>query len=57
MRVFASKLRAAASRSLTLCLGIAGAGLIAYGAYLVYPPAAFIIGGIIVLFAGWDSAN
>jgi hypothetical protein len=30
-------------------VGFAGAGLIAYGAWLVYPPAGFIAGGVLVL--------
>lgn len=29
--------------------GLAGAGAIAYGAWLVYPPAGFIVGGGLVL--------
>lgn len=29
--------------------GLAGAGSIAYGAWLVYPPAGFIVGGGLVL--------
>lgn len=29
--------------------GIAGAGLIAYGAWLVYHPAGFIVGGVLLL--------
>jgi hypothetical protein len=29
--------------------GIAGAGLIAYGAWLIYPPAGFITGGALIL--------
>lgn len=29
--------------------GMAGAGAIAYGAWLVYPPAGFIVGGALVL--------
>lgn len=32
---------------------IAGAGGIAYGAWLVYEPAGFIVGGVLVLLAGW----
>lgn len=31
-------------------LGIAGAALMAYGAWLIFPPAGFIVGGL-VLFA------
>lgn len=29
--------------------GITGAGLIAYGAWLIFPPAGFIVGGLLVL--------
>lgn len=29
--------------------GVAGAGAIAYGAWLVYPPAGFIVGGVLLL--------
>jgi hypothetical protein len=29
--------------------GLAGAGLISYGAWLVYVPAGFIVGGVLVL--------
>ena len=29
--------------------GIAGAGLSAYGAWLIYPPAGFIVGGALLI--------
>lgn len=29
--------------------GIAGVGLVAYGAWMIYPPAGFITGGVLVL--------
>lgn len=29
-------------------LGIAGAGLMAYGAYMVFPAAGFIVGGLVL---------
>lgn len=29
--------------------GLAGVGLIAYGAWLVYPPAGFITGGVLLI--------
>jgi hypothetical protein len=32
--------------------GMAGAGLVAYGAALVYPPAGFIVGGLFLLWFG-----
>lgn len=33
--------------------GVAGAGLIVYGASLIYQPAAYIIGGAMLLSAAW----
>jgi hypothetical protein len=48
-----AKIAAAIRRALPVLLcdaaGIGGAGLIAYGAWLVYAPAGFIIGGILLL--------
>lgn len=32
---------------------IAGAGGVAYGAWLVYEPSGFIVGGLLVMVAGW----
>lgn len=37
--------------------GVAGIGLIAYGAWLVYPPAGFIAGGVELVAAAWLSAR
>lgn len=34
-------------------LGLSGTGLLSYGAWLVYPPAGFIVGGALLLAAGW----
>ncbi len=34
-------------------LMIGGACGVSYGAWLVYPPAGFIVGGVLVLLAGW----
>lgn len=31
---------------------VAGAGLLSYGAWLVYQPAGFIVGGLLVLVSG-----
>lgn len=31
--------------------GLCGAGLVAYGAWLVYPPAGFITGGLLLIVA------
>lgn len=33
--------------------GIAGAASVTWGAYLVYHPAAFIVGGLFLLAAAW----
>lgn len=33
--------------------GCSGAGLVAYGAWLIYPPAGFIVGGVLLLVAAW----
>lgn len=35
----------------------AGAGLISYGAWLIYHPAAFIVGGGFLLCGGWMFAS
>jgi hypothetical protein len=35
---------------------IGGAGGIAYGAWLAYPPAGFIVGGVFALIAGFKIA-
>lgn len=32
-------------------VGLAGAGLVAYGAWLIYVPAGFIIGGVLLILA------
>lgn len=34
-------------------VGLAGAGLVAYGGWLIYPPAGFIIGGLLLIAAAW----
>jgi hypothetical protein len=33
------------------CIAIAGAGLLTYGLWLIYPPAAFIVVGVLLLGA------
>ncbi|MFI4983301.1 MAG: hypothetical protein ACHQIO_23350 [Nevskiales bacterium] len=37
--------------------GLGGAGLCAYGAWLIYPPAGFIAGGVLLLAGAWLSAR
>lgn len=36
---------------------VAGAGLVSYGAAMIYEPAGYIIGGAFLLFAGWAAAR
>jgi len=38
-------------------LGLCGAGSIAYGAWLVFPPAGFIVGGLLLLGGAWWHAR
>lgn len=40
-----------------LILGLSGAGLLAYGAYLIYQPAGFVVGGVLLLVAAWDAGR
>jgi hypothetical protein len=35
----------------------AGAGLVSYGCWLVYPASGFIAGGVLVMALGWLSAK
>lgn len=37
--------------------GLAGATAIAYGAWLIYEPAGFIVGGMLLLAAAWLGAR
>jgi len=36
---------------------IGGAGAISYGAGLVYPPAGYVVGGLLAVAAGWIVAR
>lgn len=38
-------------------LMVCGAGAVAYGAGLVYPPAGYMVGGLFLLAAGWLTAR
>lgn len=49
MKSFLLRVGAALPSALTDLAGIAGAGLVAYGAALVYEPAGFIAGGAFLL--------
>jgi hypothetical protein len=52
-----NKLKMAASSYLADALLIAGVGLVSYGAWLVYEPAGFIVGGVILLAGGFRAAK
>jgi hypothetical protein len=36
---------------------LAGGAAVAYGAWMIYQPAGFIVGGLLTLAAGWLDAN
>jgi len=36
---------------------MAGAGCVSYGAWLIYPPAGFIVGGLLLLVGGYLGAG
>lgn len=61
MKAFISKLAGFVSvvftLSVTPVLAIFGAALLSYGAYLIYHPAGFIVGGIMLLLAAIDSSS
>lgn len=38
-------------------LGLAGAASLSYGAWLVFPPAGFIVAGALLLVAAWLTAG
>lgn len=57
MRRFVSRARAALPEALADLAGIAGAGLVSYGAALVYHPAGFIAGGALLVAGAWLSAR
>lgn len=54
---FLSKARAVIALVLTPVLAVSGAGLATYGIYLIYEPAAFIVGGLLLLAAAWDASQ
>ena len=49
--------RAGAGFVLTDLCGMAGSGLVAYGAWLVYHPAGLMTGGAVLLAGAWLSAR
>jgi uncharacterized membrane-anchored protein YitT (DUF2179 family) len=54
---FISKVKRLGAFILAPVLAIAGAGLFAYGVSLIYLPAAFIAGGLILGAAAWDASR
>lgn len=44
----------AARRGLTLAIAMAGATLISYGAYLIYVPAGYLVGGLLLWAIQWN---
>lgn len=48
---------AAAADSAPDAMLVAGAALLSYGAHMIYAPAGFIVGGGLLLFAGWAAAR
>lgn len=57
MREFVSNFRVIISNWLVFVLALIGAALISYGVYLIYHPAAFIVGGVLILAAAWDASS
>jgi hypothetical protein len=57
MREFVSSFRVVISNWLAFVLALAGAGLVFYGVYLFCQPAAFIVGGVLLLAAAWDASS
>lgn len=43
--------------SITPVLAITGATLLTYGTYLIYHPAGYIVGGLILILAAIDSSS
>lgn len=46
-----------ASSNVSDALVLAGAGAVSYGAWLVYPAAGFIVGGLLAMAAGFLAAR
>lgn len=42
------------ARALTLAISVAGAILISYGVYSVYPPAGYLVAGVLVWVLQWS---
>ena len=57
VKLFGRAVMAAAPALLRDAIGISGAGMIAYGAILIYQPAGWIVGGIILVGGAWLSAK
>lgn len=59
MTGFLRKAGAFTVRAITypIALAVAGASLLSYGASLIYYPAGFVTGGILLLLAAWDAGR
>lgn len=55
-RIFAGSVAAAARDWTPDVLLLGGAGAVSYGAWLVYVPAGFIVGGVLVMVLGYRAA-
>lgn len=50
-------IRAALADAAVDAMALAGAGLIGYGAWLIYPPAGYISGGVMLVIAAVAAAR
>jgi hypothetical protein len=48
---------AASADSVPDAILLFGAGLVSYGAHMIYAPSGFIVGGMFFLYAGWAAAR
>ncbi len=52
LRIAAAALRVAVASNVPDALMLAGAGLVAFGAWSIYPPAGYITGGVLLIVGG-----
>nr|WP_294549941.1 hypothetical protein [uncultured Rhodopila sp.] len=45
------------AEALTDLAGIAGAGLVSWGVWQIYPPAGYVAGGILLMAGAWFAAR
>ena len=46
--------KAAGRRALTLAISVLGATLVGYGVWMIYAPAGFIVGGLVLWILQWN---